>query len=270
MNRLLQWLEHGPTITDGAWGTELQRKGLAANEAPDAWNLSHPDEVLSVARSYVDAGSAIILTNTFRANSAAMPAADIDAINREGVRLSRLAATGRAKVAGVIGPAMTADRSAYAAQSTVLSECGIDIFLLETFTNLDDACAALAETRRTGLPAIVSFAFHGALSPEQAAPRMEIEGAAAIGANCATIDDVAATCVRLRDACDLPIWAKPNAGAPQAGADGYHYPDSPDAFAAGLQTLLDAGACFVGGCCGTTPAHIHALVSEMRRTVVAP
>jgi methionine synthase I (cobalamin-dependent) len=269
MNRLLNWLERGPLITDGAWGTELQRKGLPVNETPDAWNLTHPSDVLSVARSYVDAGSAIILTNTFRANSAAMPDADIAAINREGARLSLLAASGRAKVAGTIGPASTAAGSSYALQAEALAQSGVDLFLLETFTDLDDASAALAATRHAGLPAIVSFAFHRHLPPETAAPRMEREGAAGIGANCAAIDEVAAHCVRLRDSCDLPIWAKPNAGTPRAGTTGYLYPDSPDAFAAGLQTLLDAGACFVGGCCGATPGHIHALVSEMRRSVAA-
>ena len=91
MNRLSQWLSDGPLITDGAWGTELQARGLPLGTTPDTWNLTHPGYVEAVARAYAEAGSQVILTNTFRANAVAMRdcgAADLDAINRAGVSLS--------------------------------------------------------------------------------------------------------------------------------------------------------------------------------------
>lgn len=267
MNRLLHWLRNGPLVTDGAWATELHKRGLRRDEPADLWNLSNPGAVAAVARSYVQAGSQIILTNTFRANPVSLPEADIDALNRAGVGISRAAAGSAAKVAGVIGPNLTADCAAYAPQAQALAAAGADALLLETFTNLDDASAALAAAKETALPVIVSFAFHPALAPAAAARRMEDEGAAAIGANCGAIEEIATIGIRLRDACELPIWLKPNAGLPEMVSGELRYAMEPDAFAAHLPVLLDAGACFVGGCCGTTPAFIQALVSEMRRTL---
>ncbi len=107
MSRLQSWLTEGPLITDGAWGTEFQKLGLAPGVNPDAWNLERPEAVLSVAASYAEAGSQLILTNTFRANSVAMPDVDperLEAINSAGVALSRQAADGRCRVVASIGP----------------------------------------------------------------------------------------------------------------------------------------------------------------------
>ena len=89
MSRLAAWLENGPVITDGAWGTELQARGLAPGECPDFWNLEHPELVSEVAQSYVDAGSAIILTNTFRANAFCLGSEHVFEINRMGVEISK-------------------------------------------------------------------------------------------------------------------------------------------------------------------------------------
>src|ERR1035441_2590910 len=99
-NPLVQWLSNGLLITDGAWGTELQARGLPSGTKPDSWNLTHPDRVESVARAYAEAGSQVILTNTFRANAIAMPslsASELEAINCAAVAISRRAA-GRALV----------------------------------------------------------------------------------------------------------------------------------------------------------------------------
>ncbi len=135
-SRLGGWLKDGLLITDGAWGTQLQQRGLAPGTIPDTWNLTHPDRVEEVARAYVEAGSQVILTNTFRANAIAMKncsAADLDAINRAGVALSKRAA-GQSLVFASIGPAgellMSGDVSseemtaAFAAQSASLAAAG--------------------------------------------------------------------------------------------------------------------------------------------------
>ena len=95
MSRLREWLAGGLLITDGAWGTELQARGLAPGAAPDTWNLTHPERVEAVARAYVEAGSHVILTNTFRANAIAMEG-DLEAVNRAGVAISKRAAAGSA------------------------------------------------------------------------------------------------------------------------------------------------------------------------------
>src|ERR1019366_2231565 len=105
-NKLSEWLLDGLLITDGAWGTQLQQRGLPPGTTPDSWNLTHPDQVEAVARAYAEAGSQVVLTNTFRANAIAMKdssAADLDAINRAGVAISKRA-TGKALVFASIGP----------------------------------------------------------------------------------------------------------------------------------------------------------------------
>ena len=289
MKRLLEWLHRGPLITDGAWGTELQRRGLAPGEKPDPWNLSHPGKVEEVARAYVEAGSWVILTNTFRSNAISLAGYDeaaIAAINRAGVEISRRAAAGaQVKVVASMGPSgkmlmmgeVTPEQisSAFAQQAAACAAAGADALLLETFADLEEASLALAAARATGLPVIVSFVFDSGknkdrtmmgATPEQAARRMQEEGAAAVGANCGLGPErFPPLSVRLRDACELPIWIKPNAGLPEISGGEARYAMAPEAFAAHLPALLDAGACFIGGCCGTNPAFIRALTEEMRR-----
>ncbi len=107
MSQLSEWLKNGAMISDGAWGTQLQARGLAIGTIPDTWNLTHPEQVEAVARAYVEAGSQVILTNTFRANTIAMhdcSEAELDAINRAGVTLSKQAAGPQALVFASIGP----------------------------------------------------------------------------------------------------------------------------------------------------------------------
>lgn len=280
MSRLAEWLAGGPLITDGAWGTELQARGLAPGVAPDTWNLTHPDLVESVARAYVEAGSQVILTNTFRANAVAMDG-DIEAINRAGVAISKRAAGGQALVFASIGPTgkMLMAReiggeqatAAFAAQAAALSSAGADALLLETMSDIEEARLALAAAKNTGLPVIVSFAFDSGknkdrtmtgATPEAVAGAMLEAGADAVGANCGVgVEYAAAVCSRLRAACSLPIWIKPNAGLPQIDGAAIRYSTSAESFASHYAALRDAGASFVGACCGSTPAFIRALVA---------
>jgi methionine synthase I (cobalamin-dependent) len=281
----------GPILTDGAWGTELHQRGLAFGECPDAWNLSRPEAVEEVARAYVDAGSRIILTNTFRANRIALDGAGLggtlEEINRAGVAISRRAAGGRARVFASIGPIgktmltgeVTAEqvRAAFGEQARALAEAGADALLIETMSDLEEARLALAAALDTGLPAIVSFTFDTGrnrdrtmmgLTPEQAAQAMQQEGAAAIGANCGRgIEDFASVCRRLRGACGLPVWIKPNAGLPQLREGRAAYTTTPEEFAAFVPALIEAGATFAGGCCGVSPAFIRAVAGVLPQCV---
>jgi methionine synthase I (cobalamin-dependent) len=277
MNRVQKWLAAGPLVTDGAWGTELQKRGLVAGEVPDSWNLAHPERVEEVGAAYREAGSRVILTNTFRSNPIALAGSGLEteAVNRAGVAISRKAAAGKALVFASMGPTgkllmmgdVTADevRSAFACQAAALAEAGADALLLETMSDIEEARLALAAARETGLPVIVSFSFDSGrkhdrtmtgATPEQAAAMARENGADAVGANCgAGPDAFAEICRRFRAACDLPVWLKPNVGLPGVSA-------SPDDFAASAAELLSAGASFVGGCCGTSPEFIRALAKR--------
>ncbi len=273
------WLADGPLITDGAWGTELQARGLPPGESPDFWNLTHPDNVEAVARAYVEAGSQVILTNTFRANAAALQG-DLDAINREGVTLSKRAAAGRALVFASIGPtgkllmageiSVPDAQAAFAGQAVSLAAAGADALLLETMSDIEEARVAVDAVKITGLPVIVSFAFDSGknkdrtmtgATPEAVAVAMMEAGADAIGANCGVgIEFAAPVCRRLHAACPLPVWIKPNAGLPKIEGAAIRYETSADFFASHYQELCQSGASFVGGCCGSTPEFIRALV----------
>lgn len=281
MNRFADWLAGGPLLTDGAWGTELQKRGLAPGECPDLWNLRHPDRVEAVAGAYCDAGSRIILTNTFRANAVSLPDADIRAINRAGVEISRRAASGRARVVASIGPSgkmllsdeISADAlaEAFTAQAQALAEAGADALLVETMSDVAEARIAVRAALSTELPVIVSFVFDSGrnkdrtmmgATPEQVAEAMAAEGADGVGANCgAGIEGFIPICRRLRAACDLPVWIKPNAGLPVMEGGQITYGTTPEQFAAHVPALMEAGASFIGGCCGTSPAFIRAMAA---------
>jgi methionine synthase I (cobalamin-dependent) len=293
MSRLREWLAGGLLITDGAWGTELQARGLAPGANPDTWNLTHPERVEAVARAYAEAGSQVILTNTFRANAIAMqnngeadPDAYLDAINRAGVDLSRRAAgqalvfasigpTGKMMVSGEIGSEQVS--VAFAAQARSLAAAGADALLVETMSEIEEARLAVEAAKRTGLPVLVSFAFDSGknkdrtmmgATPEAVAAAMVEAGADAVGANCGVgVERVLSICQRLHAACDLPIWIKPNAGLPIMEGTAIHYGTSAEFFASHYTALRDAGASFLGACCGSTPEFIRALADARRATL---
>ncbi|MBI2924778.1 MAG: homocysteine S-methyltransferase family protein [Verrucomicrobia bacterium] len=282
-----QLIADGPIITDGAWGTELQKRGLQVGEFPDAWNLFHPERVTEVARAYVDAGSQIILTNTFGANRLRLDDAELAGkvvpINRKGVQISRRAADGRAYVFAAIGPSgklllggdLSLDelRAAFDEQAEALADAGADALVVETMAELAEAETAVKAARATGLPVVACMVFDSGknkdrtmmgTTPEEAAQALTAAGADVIGANCGVgIESIVAVCQRLRAATDRPIWIKPNAGLPELSDGQPVYRTTPAAFASHVPALLAAGASFVGGCCGTSPAFIEALEQKI-------
>lgn len=289
MNSLLEeLLAHGPVLLDGALGTELQARGLESGVCPDTWNLSHPSEVESVARAYVEAGSRIILTNTFRSNRIALEAAGladkVAAFNRAGVEIARRAAQSRAKVFGSLGPCgkmvvmgeVTAEEAAraFAEQAQIQAEAGADGFVLETMADVEEVKAALEAIKPLGKPVVASFVFDSGknldrtltgVTPERAAKELTEAGADVIGANCALgIEAYVPICQRLRASTDRPIWIKANAGLPELVDGTVRYQATAQSFAASIPALVQAGANFVGGCCGTNPDFIRAIGESLK------
>jgi 5-methyltetrahydrofolate--homocysteine methyltransferase len=276
-----------PVVTDGAWGTQLQARGLPAGECPDGWNLTHPERVEEVARAYVDAGSRVILTNTFRANRLTLAgyglADKVAEINRAGAAISRRAAAGCVHVFASIGPTgklLTTGETteeellaAFTEQAQALAEGGAEALLVETMSDLAEAKLALRAARQTGLPVVVSMIFGSGknkdrtmmgATPEQVAQELTEAGADAIGANCGSgIAAYVPICRRLRAATARPIWIKPNAGLPELLDGRTVYRITPEEFASHLPALIEAGATFIGGCCGTGPEFIRK-IAELR------
>jgi methionine synthase I (cobalamin-dependent) len=298
MNRLLSLFPRGPVLTDGAWGTELQKRGLAIGETADLWNLARPGDVEAVAHSYVEAGSQVILSNTFRSNpvSLATPgaAASVVEINRLGVELARRAAGDGVRVFGSIGPigkslvrgeidARTMS-DAFTIQSHALATAGADALVLETFGDLDEARLAVRAAKSTGLPIIVSFVFvtregrdrtlRGE-EPSEVGRALAEEGVDAVGANCgAGPESFPRICRQLKEAAGLPVWLKPSAGLPSTHSGRPIYAMAAEAFTAETLEMIAAGASFVGGCCGVGPEFIREMAKELmqrqRRSREAP
>lgn len=291
MNPLIEKLTStgGPVITDGAWGTEMQARGLKSGEAPDTWNLTQPDRVVEVARAYVDAGSQIVLTNTFGASRirlAEHDCADKTAeINREGARLSKKAAGDEAHVFASIGPTgkmlmmgeVTPEEmhAAFEEQAAALAEGGADALVIETMSDFEEAKIAVAAARTAGLPVVACMVYDSGAdkdrtmmggTPEEAAEILTEAGADVIGANCGQgIEGFVSLCRRLHAATDRPIWIKANAGLPEFVDGELVYRTTPAEFAGYAQALIDAGASFIGGCCGTNPTFLRALRTEVDR-----
>jgi methionine synthase I (cobalamin-dependent) len=247
-----------------------------------------------VAESYVQAGSRVILTNTFRANPISLAPyglkAQCDAINRAGVQLSRKAAGASALVFASMGPSgkmlLTKEvtpeqlKVAFSRQARALASGSPDAILIETMIDLQEARIAAAAALETGLPVVVSFVFDSGknrdstimgTTPEQAAAVITSDGVHAVGANCGrSILEFIPVCRRLAAATSLPIWIKPNAGLPEM-VDGLAvYKTTPAEFAAAASELIDAGATFIGGCCGTSPGFIRVLSQDAAIAKLSP
>lgn len=299
----LERLEESVIVSDGAMGTMLYARGVFVNRCFDELNLSNPGLIRSIHTDYVDAGADIVETNTFGAHRFKLGPHGFDKqtvkINREGARLAREAAAGRALVAGSIGPlgkplaplgniAVDDAVAAYRDQARGLVEGGVDLFFIETMPSLDQAKAALDAVRaESSLPVVVSLTFNEEGTtfygdrPEEVVRALESWGVPVIGANCSqgpqpmlvTLERMAAV------ATTAKLSAMPNAGAPTRVEGRSVYLCTPEYMASYARRFISAGASIVGGCCGTTPAHIRSLVRsvkmlrpsrEARATVASP
>jgi len=276
----------GVLLADGAWGTEFARRGLQPGEAPERLNLEEPQVVREVAASYVEAGSDIILTNTFGGTRLKLERAGladrVAEVNRRGVEISRDVTGDDVLVFASVGPTgqfmepvgtLSEEEivDAFAQQIAALAEAGADGIVVETMADLGEAKAALTAARRVcELPVVVCMSFDRdargyatmmGVTPAQAAEELTAEGTDLVGSNCgrgpADLVEIARI---LRQATDLPLWIKPNAGLPQLVDGETVYAQTPEEMAGYFPQLVDAGVSVIGGCCGSTPEHIRRLV----------
>ena len=278
------WFTSGTFILDGAWGTQLQLRGLALGEHPDLWNLSYPDKVQEIASAYVQAGSDIILTNTFGSNRfllAKHGAEDkVAELNRAGVRLSKDAAQKQnCRVFASVGPTgvmlmsgtVTPEElyAAFLEQVQAIAAEVPDGIVIETMSDPAEAVLAVKAAKTTGLPVAVTMVFDTGknkdrtmmgTTPEQSVEQLTAAGADIIGANCGQgIDGFIPICQRMRAVTTMPLWMKANAGLPEIVDGKTVYNQTPEHFAESAKELLAAGANFIGGCCGTSPDYIRVL-----------
>ncbi len=269
-------------VMDGAMGTELYACGVFVNVSYDGLNLETPDVVENVHRNYVNAGAEVIETNTFGANPVKLSSYGLadrtEEINHAAVELARRAAQSRALVVGAIGPlgirieplGPTSREEAqefYHRQVDGLVEGGVDGFVLETFSDLNELEQAFKAVRsRSPLPVMCQVTVgedcctsYGT-SPEDVATEVASWGTDVIGINCSVGPAVMLDAVeRMAEVTDLPLSAQPNAGLPRAVGDRKIYLATPEYMAQYARRMIEAGARFVGGCCGTSPEHIRSI-----------
>ncbi len=287
MNRLASLLgADRPVLLDGGMGTLLQDSGLEDGAPGELWNLENPDAVRAAHTAYADAGSRILTTNTF---GGTRPRLDMHGlgdrlaeVNRLAAQVARSVAEPRGLlVAGDLGPTgellsplgtMTSEeaQAIFAEQLAGLVEGGIDLVLVETLSDLGEADAALAAAREVApdLPVVVTMSFDTnvrtmmGVRPGDAVAHLAAAGADAVGANCGRgpeeMELIAAEMVTARTG-DVLLVAQSNAGLPQVVGDHFEYDATPADLAAHAQRLAALGIDLVGGCCGSTPAHIAAM-----------
>ncbi len=278
-------LESSPfLIGDGAMGTMLQVAGLSGGAAPELWNVEHPDVIRNIYQEYVDAGSQIISTNTFGGTSYRLKLHNLQdkvaELNRAGASLAREVAGDDVLVAGSIGPTgelfepmgtLTAEdaQAAFAEQTIALSEGGVDLFIIETMSDLNEVEAAVRACRQAGdhpIAATLTFDtnFHTMMGvkPAVAVQRLSDWGVSIVGANCGNGPDeikrVVGEMVPARSS-GVYLMAQSNAGLPHYEGGEVVYDGTPEIMADYALDMASMGVNIIGGCCGTTPTHIRAM-----------
>ncbi len=287
----LQLAQKRVLVADGAAGTMLQQMGLAPGNAPDAWNLSHPDAVRILHKRYYEAGADIVYTNTFGGTRIRLEreglGTHVREINRAGAEIARSVATEFASrlVFGDVGPtgallaplgplSYEAAVAAYAEQTAALAEGGVDALVIETMSDLTEARAAVEGARAaTDLPILVTLSFDTkgrtmfGVKPEHAVKVLAALNVDVIGANCGrTLGETLEAVTRMRtSAPEAMLMAKPNAGLPHTDGDSFCYDVTPELMADyAVRFVLETGVRIFGGCCGSTPEHIRAIATALR------
>ena len=291
MNKFVERLNSGEIlVTDGATGTNLQSAGLAAGMHTEDWVFDHPEKILDLEKAFVAAGSDIILTCTFGGTRLRMKDAkhgkEIVELNKRAADLARQAATSREGiiVGGSIGPlgqllkpygpiAYEEARDAFAEQAGALADGGVELLVIETQYALEEADAAFEGARSaTDLPIVVSFSYDRGvrtmmgIKPADVIKKYKANGAMAVGANCGTTLENMEMIIKEYAATEIgiPLWAKPNAGIPRLVGSQTTFDITPITMAEFAKKYIEIGVQIIGGCCGSTPEHVAAIVKAVK------
>ena len=277
-------------VSDGATGTNLQREGLPVGAAAEAWVLENPAAIEALNRAFAEAGSDILLTCTFGGTKLRLEAShladDFEVINRKAVEITRTIAWDHGiLVAGSIGPTghmlaplgtvpVEEAQENFRDQARVLVESGVDLIVIETQFDLSEAQAAVCGVREVNpdIPLVCSFSYDRGtrtmmgVRPEDMAAEISSLDVDILGVNCGrSLDENLAVLTRLNQASAKPIWFKPNAGMPDLDEEGRPtYSVSPGDMGSLVPAWMAAGARILGGCCGTSPAHLEAIVRGVK------
>ncbi len=290
MGKIIDQIKAGKVlVSDGAWGTFLQQKGMKPGECPEEWNITHPDEVFDIAKSYIEAGADMVETNSFGGTIFKVQkyglADKVFELNKAAAEISRKAA-GDKFVLGSVGPTgkilMMGDVSeeelydAFKTQVQGLEAGGADAIMIETMTDLDEARLAIqAAKENTKCEVFCTMTFEKTIngefrsmmgiSPTDMVNTLIDAGAELIGANCGNgIADMIGIVEEIRKAnSKIPILVHANAGMPIYKDGETVFPESPDEMSGLVPKIIAAGANIIGGCCGTTPDHICRVREEV-------
>lgn len=292
-NSILKLTKQGKIlVSDGAWGTFLYQKGLQPGTCPELWNLEHPEEVLDIARSYIEAGADIIETNSFGASIFKLASYGLEGriyeLNLKAAEISRKAAGNDKFVAGSIGPSGKlilmgeVDQEqlydAFRQQAMALCDGGVDAIIIETMSDLEEAVAAVKACKEnTDCEVIASMTFNKSgensyhtmmgITPADMVDSLIVAGTDIIGANCGNgIRDMIEITTLIREAnSSIPIMIQANAGIPVYKDGMTIFPETPGEMAGFVESLVQAGANIIGGCCGTGPEHIRQIANIIRQ-----